>query len=48
MWSYFSHDTGSFTKPDNMEISDIEGKNGMELVISINVFSNWMMGKPEP
>ena len=47
MWSECSDDTGAFPKLKNMVIIDIEGKTGMELVRSLDLFSSCMPGQPK-
>ena len=45
MSSYCSDDTGAFLKIKNMEGINIEGKTGVQLVRSINMFSSWVLSQ---
>ena len=47
MWNYCSEDTRAFPKLNKMDINDIEGASGMQLVTSLNVFSTWILSQPK-
>ena len=45
MWIDCSDDTGAFPNINKMYRSEIEGDTGAQLVMSLNVFSSWILIK---
>ena len=42
IFSDCSHNTGEFENIDKMQIGNIESKNGIYFVMSINMFTSWI------
>ena len=45
MWNDLSDKIGASPNLNNMGRIDIEGATGMQLLTSLNVFSNWMLSQ---